>query len=133
MLFRYDFDKKIDLSLFRKQAIHYIPQMEEINFYLVFEKYRIEVAISRSTKSTAHLASISFNEIFRDEDGEINDYDYITPSSDLRFKEITDITSIFPIDERIAHLDSTNVEKTVNVICSLAKILSKIDNLKAFL
>lgn len=133
MLFRYDFGQKLDLTNFRKQATHYISTMSEVTYHLIFPDFRIEIEIITSEAKTSHLATIQFSEITRDSDGEITKATAILPHSDLRFKEIKDITSTFPLDHYRATINSNNVSKTVDTICMLAKVVHKINNLKAFL
>ena len=133
MLFRYEFAEKLDLSIFRKQAIAYISNFQELSYHLVFPDYRIEVEIVSSENSTAHLAAMHIAEIEKDADGNVIRAEAIFPRSDLRFKEIKVINEAFPLDHYKTTIESHNVSQTVETICQLAKIVHKINNLKAFL
>jgi hypothetical protein len=134
MLFRYDFKEKLDLSIFRKQATHYISHMRQLTYHLEFLDFRIEIdIIEPDNNHNAHLMELFISEIERNDDGEVRQAVAIFPLSDLRFKELGVIQRIFPLDDYKTSIVSNSVEKTVDTICRLAKIVFKINNLKAFL
>lgn len=133
MLFRYEFSQKLDLSIFRKQAAHYISNFRELTYHLVLNDFRIEIEIATPDSTNAHLVSMHIADLVRDEDGEIIRATAVFPKSDLRFKEIPEIAEAFPIDHYKASFESNSVSYTVDKICFIAKLLFKINNLKAFL
>jgi hypothetical protein len=133
MLFRYEFGDKLDLSVFRKQATAYISAFRELSYHLVFPDFRIEVEIVSPDDSNAHLATLHFSAIKKDADGNVIEAHAIFPRSDLRFKEIKVINDTFPLDHYKTTIESHNVSKTVDTMCQLAKIVHKINHLKAFL
>lgn len=132
MLFRLDFKEKLDLSNFRKHAAHYIGKMRELTYHLVLPNYKILIEIA-SPDDQAHLVTLSFFDIKRDQDGEMLSEHVIIPLVDTRFRETKIIKDIFPVDHYRATFSSTNKIVTVERICQLTKLVHKINHLKAFL
>jgi len=133
MIIRYDFGEKLDLSLFKKQATRQIGMMRRSTYNIFVKDYKIVADISTPDDSTNHQVSLTLFEIKRDTDGEIKTAYTIYPYQDTRFKELRDITNIFPLDQHEAHFESNNVAKTVDELSSIIKIIHKINSLKAFL
>ena len=134
MEFRYDFlGDKLDLSKFSKQAAYYIGYDRRTVFNLYLPNYKMRVEAARLADSNAHLVTIYFYELKRDEGGEITSEKVIVPMIDLRFKELRDIKELWKIDHYKAHFDSNNTASSVEKINKILKIIFKINNLKAFL
>ena len=137
MQFRYDFvADKLDLSRFQKQVIKQIDQIHQIDhiiYNLYVLGYKIRVDINSIKNSTAHMIEFIIMEIQRDNDGEIKYYKVIKPTEDLRFKNITDLVKYFEPLSEFGGFQSSSVERTSNMLCTLIKVIYKINNLKAFL
>lgn len=133
MIIRYDFGTKLDLSLFQKQATRHIGTMHRLIYHIFVKDYRMSIDITTPDDSTTHQVIMSISEIKRDTDGEIKNSSAIFPTQDLRFKELRDITNIFPLDSHEAHFESNNVAKTVEELSAIIKIIHKINGLKVFL
>lgn len=133
MEFRYDFGEKLDLTRFRKQAIHYMSSMREITYILYLPNYKVIAEITTPDNLPGHLVSIYFSEIIRDSSGTIVSDNAIIPLTDSRFKEIKDIQNLFKIDHYKAYMTSYNSAETVNQICNLLRLVHKINRLKVFL
>lgn len=133
MKFRYDFGEKLDLSLFTKQATHYIGSMRELTYELFLPDYKMEVQIVTPDNCTGHTVSLSIYDIERDSDGDLTEEQVIIPLIDTRFKENKDIKEVFVIDHYKANFDSNNAADTTGKICKLLKLIHKINHLKAFL
>lgn len=133
MIIRYDFGTKLDLSLFQKQATRHIGTMHRLVYHIFVKDYRMSIDITTPDDSTTHQVIMSISEIKRDTDGEIKNSSAIFPTQDLRFKELRDITNIFPLDSHEAHFESNNVAKTVEELSAIIKIIHKINGLKVFL
>lgn len=133
MLFSIHIGDKLDLSKFRKQAVHYIGQMREVTYDIYSFDYKMIVACKTSESSTAHEVTIRIEELKRDADKEITMSSIICPLNDTRFNEIKIIQDIFTIPgSQTAKFSSNSVSHTVDRICSLIKIIHKINGLKAF-
>jgi hypothetical protein len=134
MRLRYDFlGDKIDLSRFQKQIIREIGSMRRLIYDVYVKGYKINVDIVTPDDSNAHQVTIRLFELERDENQEIRVGKQLTPANDLRFKELKDVTNIFPIDQHEANFESNNVAKTAQELCSIIRIIYKINNLKVFL
>lgn len=134
MLFHYYFlGDKLDLTKFRKQAIHYMERLRQIQYGLFLPRYKVSVEIDGVDNSTEHMATITLADIVRDEDKNIINILTVYPLLDTRFKESKDIKSIFDINSYRGTFTSASVVHTVDKICSLIKYLYKIENLKVFL
>jgi hypothetical protein len=131
MLFRYDFGKKPDLSKFRKQAEHYIGSMRQLSYDLYLPDFHIRIDITTPDDSNAHICTINVIDIFRDK-GEIIREQVVIPMSDVRFNEIELIKQMFPVDHYTATFTSNSVQDTVDKVCRLVKLVSKINGLLAF-
>jgi len=133
MKLRYDFGEKLDLSKFKKQAPHYIAQMRELNLEFYIADFRFSSEISTPDRQTAHLVSLSLEDIEKDEFGNLISSKTIYPLQDTRFKEISDIQVLFQNNTYKSHFQSHSVDDTVNRLCLIIKLLHKINNLKVFL
>lgn len=133
MLFTYDFAEKIDLSRFKKQAPHYIANMREVTYNLFLKDYKMVVEVATPDNCRGHIASLHLFQVKRDKEGEIIDETVIVPLLDTRFKELKCFQEIYKIDSYKAHFDSNSAAETINKICTLLKIINKINNLKVFL
>ncbi len=132
MLYRYDFNEKLDLSRFRKQAAFYIGKMRELAYDLYLPNYKMRVEIARIDDSSSHISTIYFYQLERDGDGELVNERIVIPLTDMRFKDLTIVKELFTTDNYKAHYQSSSVESTVDKICAILKIIHKINNLKAF-
>jgi hypothetical protein len=132
MLFRYDFTLPLDLQRFKKQATHYIGQMREVSYDLFLPEYKLAVEIVGMDNSNSHRMSFWIFEIKRDEEGYIIKDNVIVPLLDDRFKEIKDVQELWINHDYKAHIESNSVVKTVSQICSILKLISKINRLKVF-
>ena len=133
MLFRYDFGEKLDLTKFKKQAIHYIGTMRELTYDLVLPNYKLCVEITTPDNVNSHSVLLYFSDIFRDIDKEIIRENIIEPMTDTRFKEMKSIQELFEIDNFKAYFVSHSTSETVEKLSKLIKLLSKLNNLKVFL
>jgi len=133
MNFRFDFGEKLDFSRFKRQAPHYISLAKPLDYHFYLPHYKMSAEIRSSENNSGHVVLIRFWEIFKDKDGEIIDQRMIYPLNDTRFQEIGDIKSLFGPNKHEAEFESFNSVNTVERICFLIKILSKINNLKVFI
>ena|SRR6266404_3603028 len=135
MLFRYDLGQKPDLSKFRKQAMHYIGTMRELSYDLTIPDFRVRVNIATPDDANAHNVSIEIHDIHRDKasSNEIIGSKTVIPMIDTRFNEIKLIQEMFPRDHYVASFVSNSAQETVNRICQLMKLVSKINGLRAFI
>lgn len=133
MQFRYNFGEKLDVSRFKKQAPHYISLAKPVEYDLYLPHYRLRVEVNTPEDSNGHDVLLSFSEITRDGDGEIIREHIISPANDSRFKEFREIKNIFTVSDYKAAFNSNSSVDTVDKICSIIKILSKINNLTVFL
>jgi hypothetical protein len=133
MLFTIHIDEKLDLTKFRKQAMHYIGKMREITYHIYLPNYKVVAEIVSVEDSSKHLVSMWITELLRDKDKEITGEKVVIPVSDSRFRDIKDVQSIFPIDDYKSLFESSSVLDTVNKICNLTKLAFKINNLLAYL
>jgi hypothetical protein len=132
MLFRLNFDEKLDLSKFRQHAIHYIGRMREITYHLSLKNHKILLEIA-SSNDLDHIITVTFFDLKRDVDGEIIQERVIIPMVDTRFKESNIIKELFPVDNYRGTFESSKVKITVDKICELTKLIHKINYLKVFL
>ncbi len=132
MQFRYDFGEKLDLSKFRKQALHYIKSLDNVSYLFVLPQYKVIAELIRN--GGIHTAYLSVYEISRDKQGEISGATLLTPLLDTRFKEIKIIQEIWqhnPTTEGVIEFNAPPV--IINHICDLVKVVHKIFHLKVFL
>lgn len=131
MLFRYDFDKNLDLSRFNKQAEHYISCMPEVVYNLFVFDYKIIVHISKVEQ--LHNMAITLYEIKRDTDGEIISSNVIYPLRDIRFQEMSEIVNMLPDENsEVGHFKCNSPNIIVEKLSSYIKMLNKLNSLKAF-
>ena len=133
MQFRYNFGEKLDVSRFKKSAPHYISLAKPVEYDLYLPNYKIRVEVDTPAGTTGHNVLLNFSEIVRDDGGEIIQEHIISPAHDSRFKEFREIKSIFTVNDYKASFTSHSSVETVERICSILKILSKINNLKVFI
>lgn len=133
MLFRYDFDNKLDLSRFTKQAVHYIKSMPEISYQLCVFNFKINSDITKISNKDLYDVNMSLFEIKRDEDGEVSKSKTIYPMQDMRFQDMTDIVSLLPDEHSyVANFQTNNPEQIVAKISGIIKMLNRLNKLKAF-
>ena len=130
MIFRYDFDKNLDLTKFSKQSQHYISIFEEISYYLFLEKYKFTVDINK--KNDYFSAKLCLFDLKRDSVGDIIDSNQILPINDIRFNSLKEIVKIFP-DDHIGLIECENSKEMSDKIIRLIKIVNKLENLKLYL
>ena len=140
MLFRYDFDNKLDLSRFKKQAAHYIRSMPEITYHLVVNDYKMVFDI-RKTKVTSDSAeaadhnfvtALQIFDLKRDSDHEISESKIVFPMNDPRFQEMEDFIKIFPVDKATGEYLTKNADELIEKMSDFMKMLNKLNRLKAF-
>src|SRR5258708_40189734 len=95
MLFPIHIGEKLDLSKFRKQAAHYIGQMQELTYHFYLPDYKAVINIITPIGRTNHLVNVTLYELWRDTANEIIRTTPIVPFLDLRFSESKIIQSIF--------------------------------------
>jgi hypothetical protein len=130
MIFRYDFDKNLDLVKFSKQAQHYISIFEEISYYLFLEKYKFTVTINKINES--YISKLCLFDIKRNPSGDIVDSNEILPINDIRFNSLKEIVKIFP-DDHIGVIECSSSKETSEKLIRLIKIVNKLENLKIYL
>src|SRR6185436_1755457 len=139
MLVRYDFDKILDLSRFRKQFLHYIPKMmvlniEEVKYHFSLRMFQLSVEIRWIENPINHIVKFYISEVLRDGDKEIIAGKNISPLGDTRFQEIKLFKDFFDSNYATQGLFiSYDVLYTVDIVCQIVKFLHKINNLKIFL
>jgi hypothetical protein len=134
MLFSYTFGEKLDLTRFRKQAIHYMGKMDEATYHLYLPHYKMTVESAKKSNSTAHIITITLSDIKRDSDKEITSEWKVVPLLDTRFKDNFDIQNIFTMPPGYGGIFTTsNTEEAVEIICRVLKYIHKLNHLKAFL
>jgi hypothetical protein len=133
MQFRYDFDKKLDLSRFKKQAEHYIGKMNEITYNFYIENYKLNITIAKVVENSNHSVGLAFYSIDRDADREVIRESAIFPLRNDLFSNITFIKNLFKDESSYsAYFISSSVVDTINKICDLLNLLFKINKLLAF-
>jgi hypothetical protein len=133
MLFPIHIGEKLDLSKFRRHALHYIANMQEITYHIYLPDFRMIVEIASPNNATGHVGSLWLEDITRDKDYEMISSKVIIPCIDTRFKKIKNIRSLFPNDHYKSSIESNSVADTVENICQIIKLISKINKLKVFL
>jgi hypothetical protein len=139
MLFTYVFGDKLDLSRFRKQAINYISTIPDVQYHLYLSTYKIHLEISTPHTKSGHITTISIFRLKRNENKEIIRSELIHPLIDSLFQEIKAIQDIWSpilgtnyVPGSRTTFTSNSVTESVEKICIILKIVSKVDNLKAF-
>jgi hypothetical protein len=140
MLFTYVFGEKLDLSKFRKQATHYISTIPDVTYHLYLPIYKIHLEVSTPHTHNGHLITISIFELTRNEKKEIIRSELIHPLVNSCFQDIKAIQDIWMpapgtnyVPGSRAAFASNSVAESVEKICTVLKIVHKIDHLKAFL
>jgi hypothetical protein len=134
MLFRYDFDNKLDLSRFKKQSLHYIGCMPEVTYQLVVFDYNLTSHIKKikSEQGINYLSTIQLFDLKRDSENEISESKVILPMNDPRFQEMKDFIEIFSMDKATGEYISETPEHIVNKLSQFIKMLNKLNMMKAF-
>lgn len=139
MLFRYDFDKNLDLSKFKKQFLHYISKMvslniSEIRYHFSLRMFQLSVEIKWIENPINHIVKFYISEVSRDSDKEIISGKNISPLRDTRFQEIKLFKDFFDTNYATqGSFVSYNIQHTADTICQIVKLLHKINDLKIFL
>lgn len=135
MNFRYDFANKLDLSKFRKQAIHY-SSTQLVNcweFYLPLHKVEFSTEL---LQRNFFEFKVKIFKLTKDELGDVIQIDKIYPNSDSLFEESECFHIYFNVKSKYAdegELLTGDVEYAVDSFINILKYLSKINRLKAFL
>jgi hypothetical protein len=138
MLFRYDFDNKLDLSRFQKQALHYMGTMPEVTYHLFVFDYKMIVDVRKTMPINSkgiepcYLVSLQIFDLKRDQDNEIIESKSILPMNDPRFNEMKDFTQIFSLDHATGDFTCDKVEIIVEKISKMIKMFNKLNTMKAF-
>lgn len=134
MFLRYDFGEKLDLSKFRKQCKYYIDQNYEMRYWMIFPRYKMVVDITKFKESLAvHQVDLAIYDIVKKDDGTVIGEASIAPASDDRFKSFESVRQIFMPNLNKTSFGCNNSDVIADKICSIIKIVHKIDGLKAFL
>lgn len=131
MIFRVNFNEQFNLDLWKKQAQHYIAQMQKISYYFYLPNYRIKVEIVTPRDVNYHTVSILIEDIIYDSDGQITKAIAIDPMINSKFKDINIIKDLFT-QASVSMFNSNSVDYTANKIYDLIKLLFKIEKLKVF-
>lgn len=135
MLFTIQIGEKLDLTKFSKQANYYIASLDEVTYHLYLPDYKIVAEIKAGVLGNSeHLLTLYIAELLRDQDGEIKAHTTIRPLEDNRFKESKIVQDIFDdLHSYKGYVQSSSVAQTVEQICSVIKLVHKINHLKIFL
>lgn len=136
MNFRYDFGEKINTEQFAKQAKHYIYAETENNWEFNFPNYRLYVKTSNRIKKfisvTTHLL-----DLVKDDDGVVTKAKTIYVIKDSRFNTFKVFDKFYltktALTQSEGSMGTDDIEECIQSIVDLLTILSKINNLKAFL
>lgn len=132
MILRYDYIDRLDLSIFRKQASHYIARMQNVNCFFFTKDYRLLAEIGYVRNQNNYTVNIYFSEIIRNENNEIDYGNNIDVTKHPLFEDILSIKSLFEINPSKAIFIANNIQEIIDRLCYLVKILHKINNLKIF-
>jgi len=132
MEIKFTFDKKLDLSYFRKQAVHYIGKMRELNYRVFMPGYRVSIDCSSTDYSSLHDISIAIHKIKKNDSGEIVEAQSLCPATDMFFSEVQSVAELFLPGEYLAHFQSRDIESTVDRLCFILRLTFKWNKLKAF-
>ncbi len=135
MHFRYDFNENLDLSKFRKQSKFYISNIhgnddKRIFYDLYLPSYLINLDIEYT--NSEYESTVSFSEIEKDDDNHVIRIRNITPMNDSRFADIVYLQKLFTCNTSYGYF-KYNVDQTVDTACNIIRLLSKVNNLKAFI
>lgn len=134
MIFRYDFDKRLELLKFRQQAMHYVSIMPEIEYHIFTPDFQAIFGINyyNATKANSHLLNIKLFKLQRDRNKEITSKEQLIPLDDSTLNTFPDIVSSFEDKENEAKIESNDVKSTVDKIINIIRLLYKINGLKVF-
>ncbi len=132
MLFRYDFGKnKIDLENFIKQTPYYIDRIEDLEYDIYVQDYKMNVKFLLN-KDVNFGFFLSFILLKRDEDGNIISSESIIPRHNVIFSDLKEISSLFEDYESKALLSFKDKKELVDCLCKFINMLRKLNYLKAF-
>jgi len=133
MILRYDFDKKIDLAMFKKQAPQYTRIFDDIQYEFYLLRYKAIFNIKKCQNTKKYMTYISIYDLKRDSDCEISSSKIIIPLKDIRFKDLGNIPNFF------AHLDSSeglaiyeNTNEVTDSICNFIQNINRLEKLNVF-
>lgn len=129
MYLRYDWRDKIDLTLFKKQFVHFMRTKEELIIDISLEHFLINIDAFSQDKT---YFSIFIFELSRNSDGLIIEKKLFSPKEDARINYIEDIQSLFDRDDQTIFFLLYNIKNICEKICSLILILNKLSRLIAF-
>lgn len=135
MNFRYDFGQKIDLTKFRKQALHYIKASSENSWEFYISDYRICFTSVRIANES-YTFQLEIQELKRDGDGNISDRINVRPMTNTKFMDAQCFHVFFDPNNKYqitSSIDSSDVEFIVDSLITAIKYLFKIEKLKVFL
>lgn len=135
MKFRYDFGQKIDLTKFRKQALHYIKAHSENKWEFHISIYRVFFAsVHRGNKM--YRFELELQEFEKDNNGDISKCINVRPGLDTKFNEVKCFHVFYDPNNKYQIVGSTNsldIELIIDSLIYILKYISKVENLKAFL
>lgn len=134
MLFRYDFNSKLDLVRFCKQANYHIGNMRDLTYNIFLPNYKIVIEILSTANKSAHYALLFCSDLKRDDDGSIINETIISPMFDSRFMDISFFKElyIYNLNYKATFYSDKN-DFTIGKISLFIKILFRFEKLKAFL
>jgi hypothetical protein len=133
MLFPIYLNDKSDLTKFRQHALRYISRIQEVSYQIHLPDFRVQVNLACMDGFNSNVGELWMEDLKRNQENDIITCTVIVPSTDTRLKDFSDIQAWFPADSVKHYICSNSVEETVDKICTVIKILSKINHLKAFL
>ena len=131
MIFRYDFGRKLDLTKFKKQSVHYITYMNKVSYHIFIKNYKLVAEINKSENNELVTSFYIYN-VNRDADGDISDASVIFPLASPIFKEVLEISNMYSTYEDKGLFICNSPDQVSNKICRVATILFKINELIAF-
>lgn len=137
MIFNFSFNDSLDFTKFKKHSNHYISlfQDRKIEYHLSVNEYKLVCKLYPIIPFDIkdRLLKINFIEIKKDEQGDIVSGTDIIPLSNLKFKDIKEMSSLFCPDNYIGTYTAKSTNEIVDFMCRMVKFLHKINRLSAFL
>jgi len=130
---RYDFSETIDLTLFKKQFLHFIVNSPELEIDIYTKYFAIRIILTVETKIENYFNIFTYK-LERD-----NVNNYITKSFQFSSSEdkdingIKDIIDLFDRSEDSVNLILHNMKTICERVCTLILIFNKLDKLKAWI
>jgi len=137
MQLRYDFETSLDLSKFEKQIPVYIHRlnymaMENLLIDVFVKGYKLSFNITSDLDVKSNNIEISLFEILRNKDGDLTSGTKLIPANDIRFADIKVFSDLFCPNDYSACFVSSDIDLIRERMCTLIKIVHKINKLKMF-